>query len=120
MKRVLLMSALTLSLSSLFAHAEREPSPQVEHPTSVNQRQQEQRERIEQGVKSGELTWRETAKLAREQRHIKKEEARYRSDGDLTARERADLQRDLNKASRDIHEQKHDAQDRDHHGGRRR
>ncbi|NLR76415.1 hypothetical protein [Leeia aquatica] len=120
MKHILLMSALTLSLTSLLAHAEREPAPQADHPTSINDRQQEQRERIEQGVKSGELTWHETARLAREQRHIKREEARYRADGELTARERADLQRDLNKASRDIHGQKHDAQDRDRNGGRRR
>jgi hypothetical protein len=76
----------------------------------VNQRQHNQHERIEQGVKSGELTRGETRRLQAEQRQIRREERQYKSDGTLTRGERKDLQRDLNHASRDIYRQKHDAQ----------
>jgi len=78
----------------------------------VNQRQHNQQARIQQGVKSGELTRGEATRLQAEQRHIRREERRYKSDGELTPAERADLQRDLNRSSRHIYDQKHDAQDR--------
>ena len=79
---------------------------------TVNQRQERQQDRIEQGVKSGELTVREAARLEREQGRIQAEEKAFRSDGKLSKRERAKLQRDLNKSSRGIHREKHDAQKR--------
>ena len=81
------------------------------HRGNINQRQQNQRERIKQGVKSGELTGKEAARLAKEQREIQRIEARLREDG-LTPRERLKLERELNDASRGIYRQKHDEQDR--------
>jgi hypothetical protein len=78
----------------------------------VNLRQQNQAERIHQGVVSGGLTPREIARLSAEQRAIRIEERAYKSDGVLTRIERADLNRDLNVASRDIRIQKHDGQRR--------
>jgi hypothetical protein len=77
-----------------------------------NARQANQQARIGQGVRSGELTKHETHRLEREQRGIAREERRYKADGQLTARERADLHHDLNAASRDIYRQKHDGQER--------
>lgn len=76
----------------------------------VNHRQHNQQARIKEGVKSGELTRREVRRLEAEQRAIRREERAYKADGQLTARERADLHRDLNAASRDIYRQKHDEQ----------
>lgn len=78
----------------------------------VNARQANQRERIEQGVRSGELTRSEARQLGTEQRAIRQEERQYKSDGVLTKDERKDLQQDLNVASRDIASQKHDAERR--------
>jgi hypothetical protein len=78
----------------------------------VNQRQQNQHQRIKQGVRSGELTRRETGRLAEEQRDIRQLERAYKSDGELTRAERADLHHEQNQSSRDIYRQKHDAQDR--------
>jgi hypothetical protein len=78
----------------------------------VNQRQQNQHQRIKQGVRSGELTRRETGALAREQRDIRQLEREYKSDGELTRPERVDLHQEQNQASRHIYNQKHDAQDR--------
>jgi hypothetical protein len=78
----------------------------------VNQRQHNQRERIQQGVKSGELTRRETGRLAEEQRDVRQLERAYKSDGTLTGAERRDLQHEQNQASHDIYRQKHDDQER--------
>lgn len=78
----------------------------------VNARQQNQHQRVKQGVRSGELTRRETGALAREQRDIRQLEREYKSDGTLTRDERVDLHQEQNQASRHIYNQKHDAQDR--------
>jgi Tfp pilus assembly protein PilV len=74
----------------------------------VNNRQQNQHQRIKQGVRSGELTRRETGKLAREQRDVRQLERAYKSDGKLTRAERVDLHQEQNQASRHIYNQKHD------------
>jgi Skp family chaperone for outer membrane proteins len=78
----------------------------------VNARQHQQRDRIQHGVRSGELTRREAGRLAHEQRDIRQLEREYKADGALTGAERHDLHREQNQASRHIYEQKHDAQDR--------
>jgi len=75
-------------------------------------RQDHQRERIVNGVKSGELTMRETRRLAAGQVHLNRVERRAKADGVVTARERAHLNHEANQQSRRIHRQKHDRQDR--------
>jgi hypothetical protein len=81
-------------------------------PRSINNRQQYQQKRIVRGVKSGELTSRETHRLEREQYQIHRQEVRFRHSGDgLSHRERYRLQRQLNQSSRHIYKQKHDRQD---------
>jgi hypothetical protein len=80
---------------------------------TIDAREQNQRERIRQGVRSGELTHREAARLRGEQAGLRAEERRYRATGGgLNAWERRDLQRDLSRSSRDIYRQKHDGQSR--------
>lgn len=78
----------------------------------VNQRQHNQRQRIHQGVASGELTRRETAHAARDQRHIRRAEHVAKADGNVTRRESARLHHMQNTASRQLSRNKHDAQDR--------
>jgi hypothetical protein len=78
----------------------------------VNERQHNQRARIQQGVKSGELTKSEAKNLMQEQRSIRQEERAYKSDGVLNRAERQDLHQDLNEASRNIHKEKHDGETR--------
>lgn len=78
----------------------------------VNNRQQNQKQRIVKGVKSGELTARETYQLGREQYQIRRMEERFRDSGDgLSKKEYLKLQRELNQSSRHIYRQKHDGQD---------
>ena len=78
----------------------------------ADERQQNQKARINQGVVSGEVTKAEAARLKTEQRHIRRTERRAKADGNVTPRERVRLQRKQNKASRDIRRQTTDAQER--------
>jgi hypothetical protein len=87
------------------------PHADVRDP-GVNQRQFNQRERIQSGWRSGELTRDERKSLASEQKGIRQEERAYKSDGTLTMAERRDLQQDLNAASRHIYNEAHDAERR--------
>ena len=82
------------------------------HDPEVNHRQHKQERRIEQGVRSGELTRQEAKGLRQEERNIRREERAFKSDGKLTRAERKDLHRDLNKASKDIYREKHDGDKR--------
>ena len=94
---VFMMIALTGSACSAFAA-----------DPGVNHRQHSQQRRIDQGVRSGELTRQETRALRKEERAIRQEEKAYKSDGKLTRTERKDLHRDLNQVSKDIYREKHD------------
>ena len=81
------------------------------HNRNINQRQENQQDRIGQGIKSGQLNPREAARLERQEAHINRVESRYRKSGNgLSPRERVRLQRDLNRESRHIHRQRHDGQ----------
>jgi hypothetical protein len=78
----------------------------------VNARQQNQQQRVRQGVRSGELTRHETRQLVGDQRDIRQLERAYKSDGKVTRAERVDLHQEQNQASRDIHDAKHNEQTR--------
>ena len=75
-------------------------------------REHHQAQRIRQGVHSGELTRPETRRLVRSEARLHRNEARAKSDGVVTSRERARLQHEANVESRRIYRQKHDAQAR--------
>ena len=78
--------------------------------TGTVQRDVNQQERIEQGLKSGQLTTREAARLEREEARVDRDQARALRDGTLSPAEKARLAREQNKVSRDIYREKHDAQ----------
>jgi hypothetical protein len=71
-----------------------------------------QQDRIAQGVKSGELTPRETARVESKEAHLNQEvrDMRAVNGGTLTGKERAAVNQQQNTLSRDIYKQKHDAQ----------
>lgn len=74
----------------------------------IDKRQRRQAMRIEQGVKSGELTKGEAKRLSREEHRINRMEKRARADGKVTAKEHAKIEAAQDKANKDIQEQKHD------------
>jgi len=80
----------------------------------ATKRQVNQQERIDQGVKNGELTKPEAAKLEAREAKIQHDKKEAKSDGVVTPAEKAKLNREQNRSSRAIHRQKHDAQVRRH------
>ena len=69
----------------------------------------EQQKRIEQGLQSGQLTSGEAHKLEAGEARIDKTEQRDLRNGSLSASERAQIQRQQNRESKAIYNQKHDA-----------
>jgi hypothetical protein len=79
----------------------------------INRRQDHQRDRIRNGIRSGELTRREAGRLIYQQRRIEAYERRSRlDDGRLDRHERRRLNRMLDRSSRDIYRQKNYGQNR--------
>lgn len=68
------------------------------------------RQRIRQGVKSGELTKAEATRLKVQTAKVNQERKDYKADGVVTTEERKDLRQDKKKLSRRIYKQKHDGQ----------
>ena len=83
------------------------------HPrvNQVNTREQNQQNRIANGVKSGQLTPGETARLEKKENRIAKQEQRdmAKHNGHLTKAEQNKLNREQNKVSKDIYRDKHNA-----------
>jgi hypothetical protein len=75
---------------------------------SIDAREHYQAKRIEQGRKTGKITWTEGLKLRAEQNRIKAREASFRSDGYLSPSERRKLSRMQDNASDHIKAEKHD------------
>jgi len=102
--------AITIGLMALCGAA---AASGVSSAATVDQRERHQQRRIYQGIESGQLTPRELARLEAQEARIRREEYRYRhNDGHLGPRERADLQRDLNRESGRIYAEQHDGQQR--------
>ena len=76
----------------------------------IKERQENQQKRIAEGVKSGELTAKETKHLEGREVKIQKDKKEAKADGVVTKQERAKLRREENRTSRSIYRQKHDAQ----------
>jgi hypothetical protein len=81
-------------------------------PATINQRKENQQDRVANGIQSGELTAGETRNLEKKEADLNQEERDMRKldNGHLTAADRATLNQQQNKLSTDIYKQKHDAQ----------
>ncbi len=107
MKRMLFaVSAMTLLMTGI-AYA------QAETPV-IDQRQANQEQRIDQGIASGQLNEREANRLNKQQEHINNMEDKAKSDGVVTKKERARINRAQDRASRNIAREKHDRQGKRH------
>ena len=78
----------------------------------IHARKENQQDRIAQGVASGQLTARETARLESREAHLNNEVSRMRANdgGALTPAEHARVERQQDRLSRNIYRQKHDGQ----------
>ena len=79
--------------------------------SKVGKRQENQQDRIAQGIKSGQLTAGETAKLENQQKGINQQVAadRKANGGTLTASEKKKVNKEQNAASKNIYHKKHNA-----------
>src|SRR5690348_13570746 len=78
----------------------------------IKKRAENQQDRIAQGVKSGQLTARETARLERKESALNHEvkDMKQLNGGTLTNKDKAIVNHQQNELSRGIYGQKHDAQ----------
>jgi hypothetical protein len=105
MTRTIVTMAMGMALISTGASAQ---TADRQHPRGVNAREHHQAERIKQGIHGDEITRAELDKLRADEAAVRAEERVYRQSGDgLTKREVRDLERDLNRTSREIYRAKH-------------
>jgi len=96
------ITALLFGTLSLTVHAQTTPR--------LDKREARQEQRIEHGVKSGQITPAEAARLEKRGDRLEKREAKAKSDGVVTPGERARLEREADRNSRVIARQAHDRQ----------
>lgn len=103
MKRLLIASIVTIvsavGLSSAASAGTYSPK--------IDKKEANQQGRIYQGIGSGSLTPKETYRLEKQQASIRAQEAQFKSDGNLSKRERRVLNHRLNNASQAIYKAKH-------------
>jgi hypothetical protein len=78
----------------------------AQNTSGIDKREKNQKQRIVNGVKSGDLGFKETAKLLKQQAEIRKFERKAKADGTVTLVERVRLHRELNQAGRNINRKK--------------
>src|SRR5579884_1402612 len=101
-----------LALSTVFGVAQT-TSTQTQASTSatVNQRRENQQDRIANGVQSGQLTAGETKNLESREANLNREikDDRKADDGHLTAAEKQQINHQQNNLSRSLYDDKHNA-----------
>ncbi len=102
--------AVTLGTFALGVVAQDQPAPQPTKPATIQQRKDNQQQRIGEGVENGSLTAAEASRLEHKEAALNREEKNMKADGPLSPAERAKLQRQQNQLSKQIYNQKHDAQ----------
>lgn len=80
----------------------------------IDQRQFNEHRRIEEGRRTGALTWREAAELRHEQMRISRMIRVARADGYVSPREAREIEFAQDAASRNIFAEKHDRDTRGH------
>lgn len=97
------ITAILISTAFLFGFA---ASAQAGTPW-VDQRQENQAERIYNGIANGDVSFGEARKLIRKQNRNRRMERRFKADGVVTPHERLRLHRSLNRESHRIYRKKH-------------
>ena len=101
------MKLTTIAMAAALLAAPALMNAQSNH--EINQRKDNQQDRIAQGVHSGQLTHRETAHLERQEHSINREERAMRAEnnGRLTRGDRRLINHQQNAESRRIYRDKH-------------
>jgi hypothetical protein len=109
MRFVTAVLASTLVIAPAAMIAQTTPTPGA-HDYNINQRKVDQQDRIASGVKNGQLTAGQTARLEHQEAGINKEERgmRAQDNGHLTKQDRQTIHAQQNQESRRIYRDKHD------------
>ncbi len=114
MKYAALALAVLVAGSSLaFGQEGQQPPPTKDATVGstktpvINKRQKNQQRRIANGVKSGQLTAGEAARLEAREAKIQKDKQAAKSDGKVTPAERRKIRREENRTSKKIYKLKH-------------
>jgi hypothetical protein len=106
---------LTLCLTfalTIIAGAQTETTQPGTKTPGVTARQKNQAKRVRRGVRSKELTKRETGSIVKDAREIKEDKAAAKADGTVTGAERKEIHQDMNQNSRKIYRKKHNNRNR--------
>lgn len=106
LSRILFAITLSLGLMTIALAQNATQTPGTNTP-GITKRQQNQKHRVKQGVKSGELTAKETGKLATEVKENKAAKMDAKADGTVTGAERKEIQKSQSQTSRKIYRAKH-------------
>lgn len=106
--RIALLTASALIATTTIASADYSSTS----TRGIDATQAGQERRIQQGVRSGELTRGEYNKLEAEQARIRQMERQAKADGYVSSAERARIRNAQGEASKHIYQEKHDAQQR--------
>ena len=104
MKFVNVLTAAALAAITLPVLAQTTSTPRID------QRQQTQQQRIDQGAASGQLNQKEETRLEKGQARVQGMETKALADGTLTSKERRKIEHTQNQQSRKIYREKHDNQ----------
>lgn len=115
MKRICTGILALFSLASMTALAQSSGTSTTSTPVTgktIQERKDNQQERIGNGVENGSLTAGEASKLENKEKNLNAEERDMREDngGKLTKADKAKLTQQQNRLSQGIYKQKHDAQ----------
>jgi hypothetical protein len=113
LKKLALIAALALTPAALLAQSATPNTTATpgKNDYDINQRKIDQQDRIANGVKSGQLTAGETARLEHQEAGINKEERgmRAQDNGHLTKQDRSTIHSQQNQESRRIYRDKHNS-----------
>lgn len=107
MKRLIIASLLTLITAGTTTLGFASNADAGTNSPRIDRREANQQRRINQGVRSGSLSPRETYRLQRQQANLNAQESRFKSDGRFTRRERSIVRHRLDRSSRAIYRAKH-------------
>lgn len=106
---ILALTAAAICVPAMAQTATTTATTTAAKPYTVNQRKDNQQERVGNGVENGSLTAGETSHIEKQETHLNKEEHTMRADdnGKLTAADRAKLNSQQNHLSSEIYRDKH-------------
>jgi hypothetical protein len=112
MKRLAILAALAISTAALAQTGGSTSGSSASTPVtgqSIEQRKDNQQQRIGNGMENGSLTAGESSRLEKQEQNLNKEERSMRAadKGKLTAADKATLNRQQNHISRNIYRDKH-------------